>query len=941
MPELFPEATVRDIEPLFRAAVEDGVTDHVETQFNDRTWRVWATPLRDRKGTIFGGLSFAQDITERKEREAALREQRNLLEQTQRLAGAWKVDLETEEITWSRETYRIHEVDPDAEVDLDAALAFFPEEARETIEAAVERAVEEGTSYDLELPIVTAEGHRRWIRTVGAPVGTEDGTGTVVAGAIQDLTDRREAEQALRQREARLRDLSNSIPGVVFQVVGSPDAVHDDHFVSEHAEEVLGLAPDPATFYERFLERVPDSHRDALRRSVAEAVENEESWAFETPFVTPAGERRWILGRSTPRRQGDHVVFSGVLLDITDRKKGERRLDAVFNHTYQFTGLMEPDGTLIEANDAILQFADLEKDEVLGRSLWEVHCLKTGPADPERLRRAVEEAADGAFVRYELPVQNADERRIIDFSLRPITNEQGEVTLIVPEGRDITERKTSEQALKRSQERLSMATEGGNIGTWNWDLSTDEVVFNRQWAEMLGYSQDELDFDFSTWEKLVHPEDLSRAMDVLSAYIEGDRETYAPEIRMRTKSGEWKWVQTIGKVVDRDEDGEVTRAAGIHLDIDERKRAERRLRQSERRFRQVFENAAIGIVVGDDEGHIRRANPAFQSMLGYEEDELQGRHFSEITHPDDVDPDTSRFEKLVAGERDRYQIEKRYVRKEGEVFWGRLTVSLLDLDDETKHVALVEDIDDQRRRKEHLRRAKEKAEEVARLKTVMLANMSHEVRTPLTSMIGFAGILEGQLDGHPAKLARLIHKSGRRLEETLEAVLELSQLEAGSYAIDRVRVDLPFMAHRIADEFEPQSVEQGVALAVEATDADGTVYADETAVRRIISNLLDNAIKFTPEGGQVTVRVRTDEAEWVALEVQDTGVGISDDALPRVFEAFKQESEGLTREYEGAGLGLSIVRELVDALGGRIEVDTEKSEGTCFTVFLPRATGET
>ena len=891
---------------------------------------------RDDEGTIFRELSFAQDITERTEREATLRERSKLLEQTQRLAGAWTVNLDTGEITWSRETYRIHEVDPGTEIHFEEALDFFPDWAREKIETALET----GASYDLELPIVTAKGDRRWVRTVGAPVQADDGAPTVVAGAIQDLTDRHEVEQALREREARLRDLSNSIPGVVFQVVGRPDVPHEDHFVSEHAERVLGLAPDPATFYERFLERVPDSHRAALRESVEGAVEHEEAWEFETPFVHPAGERRWILGRSTPRRRGDDVVFSGVLLDITDRKEDERRLDAVFNHTYQFTGLMEPDGTVIEANDTVLEFANLDEDEVLGRSLWDIHWLQTDFVDTERLRDAIQQAADGEFVRYEMDVQAADGPRVIDFSLRPIPNEQGEVSLIVAEGRDITERKESERALRRSQERLSMATEGGNIGTWNWDLTTDEAVFNQQWAEMLGYSQDELDFHFSTWKELVHPEDLSRAMEMLKAYIEGGRDTYAPEIRMRTKSGDWKWIQAIGKVVDRDDTGEVTRAAGIHLDIDDRKRAEQQLRESERRFRQVFENAAIGIVIGDAEGRLRRANPAFQAMLGYDEDELYGRHFSEITYPDDIDPDVDHFEAMMDGTQDRYQIEKRYVRKDGEVFWGRLTASLLDLGAETKHVALVEDIDDRKQYQEQLHRAKEEAEEAARLKTVMLANMSHEVRTPLTSMIGFSGILRGQLDGHPAKLARLIHKSGQRLEETLEAVLELSQLEAGSYAIDRAPVDLAFLARRIVDEFEPQSAESGVAVEVEAPDDGAAAYADETAVRRIISNLLDNAIKFTPEEGQVTIRVTADGEEWVVLAVEDTGVGIAADALPRVFEAFKQESEGLTREYEGAGLGLSIVRELVDTLDGRIEVDTEKGAGTCFTVFLPRATGE-
>ena len=918
MPALFPDATVADLEPLFRAAVEDGVTDHVETEFNDRRWRVWATPLRDREGEIFAGLSFAQDITERTAAERRRKQViRRVTDAIVEVDADWRFTLVNDQ---AEALYGMSE----AELLGERFWDVFSEALGTRFEDTYRRVMQTREPASLEEYYPGLDG---WFDIQVYP--NDDGG---LAFYFTEVTERKE-------REARLRDLSNSIPGVVFQVFNRPDAPSEDHFVSEHAADVLGIAPDPATFYERFLEHVPDSHRAALRASVEAAVENEEPWEFETPFDTPSGERRWILGRSTPRRQGEDVVFSGVLLDITDRKEDERRLDAVFNHTYQFTGLMEPDGTLIEANDTVLEFADLDEDEALGRPLWTIRWLQTGPVDTERLRDAVRRAADGEFVRYEMTVQGADGRRTIDFSLRPITNEQGEVTLIVTEGRDITDRKESEWALRQSRERLSMATEGGNIGTWNWNLSTDEVVFNQQWAEMLGYSRDELDFHFSTWMELVHPDDLSRAMDMLEAYIEGERDTYAPELRMRTKAGDWKWIQAVGQVVDRDEEGTVIRVAGIHLDIDERKRAERQLRQSERRFRQVFENAAIGIVIGDDEGRLRRANPAFEAMLGYDEGELKGKHFSDLTHPEDVSPDLDRFEELTEGVRDRYQIEKRYVRKGGEVFWARLTASLLDQAAETEHVALVEDIDDQKRYEEQLRRAKEEAEEAAHLKTVMLANMSHEIRTPLTSMIGFSGLLEGQLEGHPAKLARLIHKSGQRLEETMEAVLELSQLEAGSYAIDRAPVDVGFLARRIVDEFEPQSAAKDLTVQVEAPDS-VSAYADETAVRRIISNLLDNAIKFTPEGGRVTIRVRPDTDEEVVLAVADTGVGIAEDALPRVFEAFKQESEGLTREYEGAGLGLSIVQKLVEALGGEVEVETEKDEGTCFFVRMPRATGE-
>ena len=806
VPDVFPEKTTSDIVPLFRTAVEEGELGCVETQFGGRDWKVWATPLRDRNGEIFAGLSFAQDITERSGRERTLRRQRNLLDQAQRLAGAWEVDLRTEELTWSETVYEIHEVPTSTEIGFDDALNFFPPDAHAELEAAFQRCEDEGEPFDLELRLVTANDNQRWVRAVGAPAEVEDGRVVKVAGAFQNITERKEAERSLREREVRLRGIANSLPGVVYQFYVRPDGEDGCYFISDRAEELLGIAPDPDTFHERFTAGIPPSHRQAFLDEIEESAEKEIPFRFEIPFESPNGKTRWLLDVSMPEDQGEEVVFNGVLLDVTERKQAEQARN--------------------------------------------------------RMAEAMEVASDGMA----------------------LLDEEGTYTYM-----------------------------------------------NQAHAEIFGYDSPEA-FLGNTWRMCYADEQAERFEEEFMPVLH-ENGTWTGEVEGKRKDGTPVPQQV---TLTQLEDGGLI---CVTRDITERKEAERELRRSERRFRKVFKNAAIGIVIGDEDGRLLRANPAFQSMVGYEEAELQDLDFSDLTHPDDVATDHDLFEELTSGKRSRYQVEKRYVRKDGETFWGRTTASQLDLGADKKHVRLVENIGDQKRYEAKLREAKNKAEEAARLKAVMLANMSHEVRTPLTSMIGFSGLLRDQLDGKAAKLARLVHKSGQRLEETMEAVLELSQLEAGSYDTDRQTIHLAPLVRRLADEFELQAKEDEITLDVETGEPPVEAYADETAVRRIVSNLLDNALKFTPDGGQVTLRARTEDAETAVVEVEDTGVGIGEEALSKVFEAFKQESEGLTREYEGAGLGLSIVRELVETLRGQIEVDSEKGEGTCMTVHLPKTSG--
>ncbi|MFB6249677.1 MAG: sensor histidine kinase [Salinibacter sp.] len=252
---------------------------------------------------------------------------------------------------------------------------------------------------------------------------------------------------------------------------------------------------------------------------------------------------------------------------------------------------------------------------------------------------------------------------------------------------------------------------------------------------------------------------------------------------------------------------------------------------------------------------------------------------------------------------------------------------------------------------DELTEAKEKAEEASRLKSAMLANMSHEVRTPLTSITGFAELMVEEASGQARRFASLIHDNSQRLLETLGSVLRLSKLEAGKQTLRFEALDLVEEAKSLATEQSERAHEAGVNLQLDFDCETCRCLLDHGAVQRILRNLVGNAIKFTDEGGTVTIRVERireaghpedEEAPFThaRLQVEDTGAGMSDSFQNDMFKAFRQEEQTARGGHEGSGLGLSITKQLVDLLRGGITVDSEKGVGTCFTIRLPRVPEE-
>ena len=375
-------------------------------------------------------------------------------------------------------------------------------------------------------------------------------------------------------------------------------------------------------------------------------------------------------------------------------------------------------------------------------------------------------------------------------------------------------------------------------------------------------------------------------------------------------------------------------------DVTDRVEAQQNL-QRERDLTEAIMNTSVAaLVIVDADGDILFANDRAGEILGRAPDVLRGTPHTELGTLADLDgderpPDDWPFSNILAEEEpvsgERYMFE----RADGTVRY--LSVNGAPLRDSTGNVRQVvfsiEDITDQVQHEQELKAAKEEAVRANKLKAAFFANVTHDLRTPLTSIIGSAEMLAQNTPEEFQSSINRIERSSRRLLATINSVLDLSKLETGAVEPELESVDLVDEVLGTAEVFHPQAAEQDVTLETEVAADTIPVKLDSTMLHRILDNLTSNALKFTEPGGTVVLRAdATNDAAIV--EVEDTGVGIKEAYRSRLFESFSREDD--VQDTDGSGLGLPITKRLTELMGGTIEVESERGVGTTFTVRFPR-----
>ena len=624
-------------------------------------------------------------------------------------------------------------------------------------------------------------------------------------------------------------------------------------------------------------------------------------------------------------------------------RESEERFRQIYENASIGLARVNLDYRIEAANQAYCSMLGYAEEELVGKHLSEITAPESIEENLARQSRMVSGEIDHfrmekRFIRKDGAVVFG----ILDANL--IRDPMGRPAYFLGSIIDITMRKRAEEELQEERKRLENILQGTNVGTWEWNVQTSEIVINERWAEMVGYSLDELSpATFDTWISLIHADDLDLSNELLGKHFRGEVEYYECEVRLRHRNGNWVWVLDRGKVASWTEDGKPLIMSGTHQDITEGKLARESLAETREEFENIFDNSQVGIMLLRGGRILARGNQRLARILGYETiEEMTGMNMRRL-HLDEehfVSFGKQHYEMLEQGE--QTQVEYQLKKKDGSPVWCTLSGKAIDPSDLDKGVIwVIDDLTDRKNMEAQLIKAKEGAESANRAKSEFLANMSHEIRTPLNGILGMLQLMQTtRIDQEQQDYVVAAMKASKRLAQLLSDILDLSRVEAGKMEIAMEDFDLHDVMDSVAQLFAPAANEKGLRFRVHANPViPPCLKGDTVRLQQILGNLVDNAIKFTSKG-HVEVEVqplpgRNSHEYRVLFSVVDSGIGIPDDKLAMLFQPFSQVSEGYTRTFQGAGLGLSICRRLVTLMGGKISVESEHGVGTTVHFCIP------
>jgi len=931
-------------------------------------------PVLDERGKVVGVAGYATDITERKQAEESLRESEerygNLIEALG--VDCWVLDSEREIVHFElgevgrRLGYSLEEM-----TDCPATQRpWETPEGKRTMDDALNRAYKGEASYNLELPAVSRDGQTVWVSHAVAPLCDREGNVVGVAGFGIDITERKLAEEALRESEERLRAIADY--SYDWEVWVGPDGAL--LWTCPAAERVTGYTPEELiTMPDYPMPLVCAEDAELVREAYARAVAGSTESDIEHRLVRKDGRVIWVSTSAQPifSAAGKHIGLRASIREITERKlaeealrRSEREKEGILDSTEDGIIYHDKDLRIAWANSTAAQSAGLTVEEMVRDHCYRIWHGRAEPCEGCPVQITLD---TGRPARAEMRTPDGHVWWVRGY---PVLDEDGQVTGAVEAVLDITERKRAEEALRASEERLRMALDAAEMGTWRWVAQTRHVTRDASFNRILGLPAEASTTPPQEFTKRVHPDDVEHVREAIRTATR-DHTPFLMEFRVKRPDGEIRWLRDKGRAY-YDDDGKRTHMTGVVLDITERKEAEEALRHTLERYRVLFESTPVSLWEEDFSAVRQYADRLrasgvedVRAYLDKNRDEVWAcaervgvvrvnettlRMYEAETTQDFVDGLKTVFTEdtwdvfrdeiaAIADGRTTFEGEALTRSLRGKpipiaVHWVTLPGS-----EETYERVLVSAVDltERKRMEEQLRQA-QKMEAVGRL----AGGIAHDFNTRLSVITGYCDVLLGQI-GEDDAAQESVMEILRSAEAASELTGDLLTFSRKLPSANRT-IDLRELIERIEGPIESM-LGEGVKLSIETGQNLWRVVGDPVQIEQSIMNLVSNARDAMTDGGRLSIEVWNDQGgrapsgvragPHIDLVFRDTGCGMDQETAQRAFEPFFT-----TKDLgKGTGLGLALVYEIVRQMGGEVEIASTPGEGTVVTVHLPRANG--
>ncbi|WP_271253469.1 PAS domain-containing protein [Pseudanabaena sp. Chao 1811] len=869
-------------------------------------------------------LNYERDLEQQVAQKTA-----DLME-AQRIAriGSWEFDVATGVSTWSEQQFLILGFDPHVPLpSYDNFFDILPLEDQPKLRASVEEAIANGTPYMVEHGIIRPDGSICHIISRGEAVYNEQGQVIKLVGTITDISDRKQAEIALKENETQLLNLFSSMKDYIF--VLNAEGRYLKVAPTQANIESNGSVKLNQTIHQHLPHQAVDLFLGAIQKVLTTQKSVELEYSLEI-----MGKEQWFSTIVSPL---DLESVLWVARNITDRKQAEIALQESEDRrqlalSLTNTGSWEFDVATGEAiwSGTHYRLMGLVPYEL--SSNYQTWRDRVHPEDLEWVEAAFNHALETHSlldVEYRILYPDGTLRWVLTKG-QGIYNQDGQAEKMIGVMLDISDRKALEIALKDSETNLSdilnsataviTRVEINRDGTWNIKY------VSRACEAISGYSPQELIDDQALWVSSIYPEDWQILGDKIYADIFnelGGSYIY----RFRHKDGSLRWIsQTNHSRWDPSLDVYVVTM--LTSDVSDRKRLEQELNYSLDLRELLFNESTDALFLVDSETSLifdcnQQAIKLFEADSKNQLLNIVGR----ILHKNDLTAQELAWINQEMDKKGFCNLEVEYVTFKGNYFWGDLLLKRITFGERCFSLARIADISIRKQAEFALASSKAAAEEATRAKSAFLANMSHEIRTPMNGVIGMTQLLETtELTEEQQDFVKTIADSGEALLAVINDILDFSKIESGMLTIESRDFVLQDLVKLVCDIFRNQAIAKQIDLKyIIAPDVPTTVIGDRDRLRQILLNLVGNAIKFTLQG-QVVISVNGRFAEANKFELKfaiaDTGIGIKSERIDQLFQPFTQVDASISRQYGGTGLGLAISKRLVELMGGTIWVES-------------------